>query len=138
MTFNSALEDLQSTTLKSISGSLRRLEYLAGLRDSEGNYAHWGLARVHGTLAAARALESEHRSLLAGILSTPIERLLADLERSSRMAGVTPTQYLKRLTKDLDLLPPDPGAGSELHFSSVLHALSGLAETPPDAIHPAS
>jgi hypothetical protein len=138
MTLNSALEDLRSTTLKAISGSLRKLEYLAGLRDPEGSYTHWGLARVHGTLAATRALEQEHRLLLAGILATPIQRLLADLEQSSRTAGVTPAQYLERLTQDVDLLPPHAGPGSELHLNSVLHTLSSLAATPQGAIHPAS
>jgi hypothetical protein len=138
MTLNSALEDLRSTTLKAIAGRLRKLEYVAGLRDPEGNYMHWGLARVHGSLAAAKALEQEHRRLVAGILSTPIQRLLADLERSSHMAGVTPTQYITRLTHGFDLLPRDPGEGSALHLNSVLHALSYLAESPPDATRPVS
>jgi hypothetical protein len=133
MTLNSALEDLRATTLKAISGSLRRLEYFAGLRTADGTYGHWGLARVHGDLAATKALEEEHRSLLSTILSTPIQGLLADVEHSSQLAGTTPVLYLEKLIHDLDLLPPDPGAGSALHFSSVLHALSGLAKVPPDA-----
>src|ERR1700690_3234141 len=65
MTLNSALADLRATTLKAISGTLRKLQYLAGLRDAAGTYTHWGLARVHGELAATKALAEEHRSLVS-------------------------------------------------------------------------
>jgi hypothetical protein len=133
MTLNSALEDLRTTTLRAISGSLRGLEYFAGLRNSEGTYAHWGLARVHGDLPAAKALEQEHRLLVSRILSTPLQRLLGDVEQSSQTADTTPALYLERLIHDLDLLPPEPGAGAARHLSSVLHALSALARVPADA-----
>jgi hypothetical protein len=134
MMLNSALEDLRSTTLKAISGSLRRLEYFAGLRNAEGSYDHWGLARVHGDLAATKALDQEHRSLVSGILSTPLHRLVAELEHSSQLAGTTPALYLERLIHEADLLPREPGAGAARHFNSVLHVLSCLAKVPPDAI----
>lgn len=134
MTLNSALEDLRSTTLKAISGSLRRLEYFAGLRDRDGTYTHWGLARIHGDLAANKALEQEHRYVVSRILSTPLHRLLVDVELSSRMAGTTPALYLEGLIRNLDLLPPQPGAGSARHFNSMLRALSGLVKVRPDAI----
>jgi hypothetical protein len=135
MTLNSALEDLRCTTLKAISGSLRKLEYFAGLRDREGTYTHWGLARTHGDLAAKKALEQEHRNLVSRILSTPLDRLLVDVEQSSRIAGTTPALYLEQLSQNLDLLPPQPGAGSARHFNSMLHALSGLVKVRPGAIH---
>lgn len=138
MTLNSAREDLRATTLKAISGALRRLEYFAGLRNAKGTYDHWGLARVHGELAAENALEQEHRSLMSSILSTPIHRLLIDARHSSQATGTTPLTFLERLTNEPGLLPPDPGAGSARHLSSVLHALSGLAKVPPDAIRPVS
>lgn len=126
----SALEDLQRTTLKAIAGGLRRLEYLSGLRDKEGGYAHWGLARVYGDLAAKRALAQAHRSLLAKILATPIRSLAEDAEQSSKMAGVSPSVYVERLsTGSSRLLPPGPGAGSARHLNSVLHALSSLMKS---------
>ncbi len=134
MTLNSALEDLRTTTLKAISGSLRRLEYFAGLRNADGTYGHWGLARVHGERAANKALDQEHRSLVSRILSMPLHQVLGDVERSSQLAGMTPAQYVERLRQQLDLLPPEPGAGAARHFNSVLHALSVLAKVPPDAI----
>jgi hypothetical protein len=132
MTLNSALEDLRATTLKAISGSLRKLEYLAGLRDSSGAYAHWGLERVHGELAASRAIEEEHRQLLSRILSTPVQRLLVDVEESSERAGMSPAGYVECLIRDRRLLPPQPGAGAERHLNSVLQALSNLAHSNPD------
>jgi hypothetical protein len=138
MTFNSALEDLRSTTLRAIAGSLRKLEYLAGLRDAQGTYTHWGLARVHGELAATRALEQEHRLLVSRILSTPLQRLLVDLERCSERLGLTPTGYVERLLDQDQLLPAQPGAGAERHLNSVLRALSNLAKAQSDAIRPTS
>ena len=126
MTLNSALEDLRETTLKALTGGLDRLEYLAGLRDREGNYTHWGLARIHGEPAATKALVYEHHTLVSRILATPIKTLLEDLELCSRCAGVAPAAYLKHLS-GLYLLPPDLGAPAQRHFNSVLHALSSLA-----------
>jgi hypothetical protein len=128
MTLTSPLEDLKATTLKAIAGSLRRLEYLSGLRNTGGTYAHWGLARVYGDSAATRALARAHRSLVSQILSTPLRQLLEDIEKSSEVAGVPPKTYLKRLCdQSPDLLPPEPGAGAGRHLNSVLHALSSLS-----------
>jgi len=126
----SALEDLQMTTLKAIAGSLRRLEYLAHLRDKEGGYVHWGLARVYGDSHARRALADAHRALLSGILATPIRNLEKDVRESSEEAGLPPSVYLERLSnRTAQLLPPNPGAGSTRHLSSVLHALSSLLKS---------
>jgi hypothetical protein len=138
MALNSALEDLRGTTLQAISGSLRRLEYLARLRTLQGTYVHWGLARVHGSAAATKALEQEHRAVVSKILSTPIQRLLAEVEECSRQAGVTPGQYLEKLSQELNLLPPEPGAGSTQHLNSVLRTLSSLVKNQPAATHPVS
>ena len=135
MTFHSALEDLRATTLDAISGSLRKLEYLAGLRGVRGTYDHWGLARVHGELAAKKAIEQEHHLLVSTVLATPIQLLLEDVEQSSRLERITPAQYLARLKRDPRLLPPNPGAGSEEHLSSVLDALSSLVRNRLGATH---
>jgi len=123
----SALEDLQATTLKAITGSLRRLEYLASLRKQDGSYAHWGLNRIYGELHARRALADAHRAELSIILATPIQKLQKDVRQSSQEAGVEPRMYLEKLTSSTSrLLPPNPGAGSGRHLSSVLHALASL------------
>ena len=127
----SALEDLQSTTLKAIKGSLRRLEYFARLRGKDGAYSHWGLSRVYGDLRARRALADAHRAELSAILGTSLRRLEQDVKNSSEEAGVTPDKYLDRLSAiTSELLPPNPGAGSSRHLNSVLHALASLLKTP--------
>jgi hypothetical protein len=138
MTLHSALEDLRTTTLDAISGSLRKLEYLAGLRSARGTYDHWGLARVHGNQAAKKALEEAHHSLVSTVLATPIPLLLEDVEQSSQLERITPAQYVARLKQEPGLLPPNPGAGSREHLSSVLDALSSLIRNRRRANRPVS
>lgn len=139
MAFLSALQDVQKITLKAISGSLRKLEYFAQLRDGSGGYSHWGLTRVHGKERADIALAESHRCELSNVLRTPLQILEADVEESGREEGVPEGQYLERLSAKLPrLLPPDPGAGSSRHFSSVLQALSSLRRNRLGASRPAS
>ncbi len=133
MTFSSALQDIQETTLKAVRGLLRKLEYLADLHDEQGGYSHWGISRVYGEFSARRAMAQAHRSLLSCILATPIRNLLEDAEKSSETAGMAPQAYVERLSgASPHLLPAEPGAGSARHLNSVLHALSSLlkARTP--------
>jgi hypothetical protein len=133
----SALEDLQRTTLKAILGSLRKLEYFARLRDKEGGYFHWGLSRLHGELRAKRALADAHRTELSSLLATPLRQLENDVQRSSDEAGVQEAEYLERLSNNVaHLLPPNPGAGSGRHLSSVLHALSSLRKSRKSGANP--
>ncbi len=127
MTLKSALEDLSRTTLEALSGYLRKLEYLAGLRQSKGDYAHWGFNKVYGEAPAKKALTAAHRAAVSEVLSTPLRDLIEDVEASSQEAGVGTERYLESLAKKQDeLLPNDPGAGTARHLSSVLHALLGL------------
>jgi len=139
MTLISPLEDLQENTLRAIPGWLRRLEYVARLRDKEGGYGHWGLVRVYGDRNAAKALSQAHRDVLSQILSTPLRNLVRDAEQSSEPSGVPPGAYLEQLSAGgPDLLPESPGAGSARHLNSVLHALSSLLKhQTPDASPPA-
>ena len=127
MALTSAVQDLQETTLRAVSGLLRKLEYLATLRDSQGSYFHWGMNRVYGDSAAGKALSNTHRSVLSHILAMPIRKLMDDVERSSEAAGMSAEAYVDRLSASSErLLPPEPGAGSARHLNSVLHALSSL------------
>ncbi len=75
MTLKSALEDLSHTTLEAISGCLRKLEYLAGLRKNGGDYAHWGFNKVYGEAPANKALTTAHRAAVSDVLSTPLRNL---------------------------------------------------------------
>jgi hypothetical protein len=140
MKLKSAFEDLSQTTLVAISGCLRRLEYLAGLRKLRGEYGHWGFSKVHGEPAAKKAFYEAHRAAVSEVLCTPLRALLKDVELSSQSSGVEPEQFLENLkVKKAELLPRDPGAGSARHLSSVLHALFGLERhRQSDAIHRAS
>jgi len=141
MTLKSAFEDLRETTLQAITGCLRKLDYVAGLRHKREDYVHWGLGRVYGDPQANKALTQAHKALVSEVLSTPIRELVEDVEVSSRVAGMPPETYVERLRKrGVDLLPNTPGAGSARHLNSVLYALSGLVKTrrKPDAIRRAS
>jgi hypothetical protein len=131
MKLKSALEDLHDTTVEALEGCLRRLEYFGGLRSNEknkdGEYKHWGLARVYGDLPAKKALVQTHRSLVSQILATPIKSLLEEIDTSSALTGLPPASYMEKLRNpDLNLLPPFPGPGSARHLNSVLQALSAL------------
>jgi hypothetical protein len=136
MTVNSPLEDLYRSTLRAITGLLRKLEYLAGLRDSENkNYSHWGFARVYGDIPATKTFKQAHQKALSQVLSTPLEQLMGDADLSSNQAGLPAEVYLEQLAgKKQGLLTLDPGAGTERHLNSVLHALSSLEQhRKPDA-----
>ena len=128
MTVNSPLEDLYRSTLRAISGLLRKLEYLAGLRDSENkNYSHWGFARVYGDIPATKTLKQAHQKALSQVLSAPLEQMMGDATISSDEAELPAQIYLEQLeAKKEELLTFDPGAGTERHLNSVLHALSAL------------
>jgi hypothetical protein len=131
MSLISALQDLQETTLKAVAGCLRGLEYIAGLRDKERGYGHWGLAQVHGDSAAKRALAQAHRSTLSKVLATPFRQLVEDAAKSSELAGMPPVVYTEQLAaRSKNLLPPEPGPGSARHLNSVLHALSQMLKNP--------
>lgn len=129
MPLHSALEDLRDTTLRRVTGLLARLNYLARLRGKDGKYVHWGLARVHGEAAAQEALSEAHRATTAEVLRTPLRRMVRDAETSSEAQDADPQHYTKELQERADeLLPSNPGAGSETHLRSVLRALSHLVK----------
>lgn len=127
MTLKSALDDLSQTTLEAVSGCLKKLEYLSGLRRVRDDYWHWGFSKVHGETTAKKTLGEAHRAAVSEVLSTPLRTLLQDVKLSSESSGVDAEEYLQSLTRKEDnLLPSNPGAGSARHLSSVLSALLGL------------
>ena len=130
MTLKSAFEDLSRTTLRAVFGCLGKLEYLAGLHAHEGDYEHWGFGKVYGQSTANKALGAAHHEAVSEVLSTPLSSLLAEVEDSSRTAGVELEAYLKKLSgRGETLLPKEPGPGSPRHLNSVLHALLALARS---------
>jgi hypothetical protein len=132
MALYSAQEDLRDKSLKSVSGGLNKLQYLADLRDTTGiAYCHWGLARLYGEQAARKALAEEHRQLVTTLLGMPIQKLLEDVQHCSEAYGTSPESFLERLRarKISSLLPPDTTSAAERHLSSVLHALWALVKS---------
>jgi len=128
----SVKEDLQASTLRAVSGLLGKLRYFATLRQPDGSYQHWGLARVHGEAAAQRALAEAHRSLVSIILQTPLRKLVHDLDQSCAPNSQSSVEFLEGLQhRESESLPQDPSAGYRRHLSSVLHALSALTKIRP-------
>ena len=129
MVLRSPFEDLVSNTLAEIPGLLKRLDYLASLRDRDGVYSHWGLARVYGEASTQQAAAEAHRLLFSRVLSTPLGELIEELAKSATSQDPVGATYLDSLTERIpSLLPKDAGRAPMLHFNSVLHALSALAQ----------
>lgn len=134
MTLKSAFEDLLSTTLAALSGSLAKIEYLSSLRPggTATPYQHWGLSRVYGDAAAQQALAEAHRGLFLNVLRTSLKDLHSGAALGKEALAQPGRDYLEQLrAHHTDLLPADLGGGSVRHFSSVLRALSGLAKYAP-------
>ena len=125
---NSPAEDFSKTTLASISGTLSRLQYLAGLRQANGRYFHWGLARRHGEANASVAISQAHTDLFLTTLRTPMVTLWEDAKRVAEEHGTDLKEYLAGLIQERDaLIPLDLGGGSRRHFNSILLGLCSLA-----------
>jgi len=132
VTLKSIAEDLQQRTLRAVAGVLGKLAYLAGLRDADGRYVHWGLARVHGEETTQRALTEAHQGIVSKILRMPLQRVLQDVEESGGSREQGRSELLESLNAHPErLVPPKPSAGSARHLSSVLHALSSLLKSRP-------
>jgi hypothetical protein len=127
--FNSAADDFARTTLAAVSGILAKLEYVAGLRQTNGEYFHWGMARSHGTSNANFAIAAAHTNLFLSILRTPVRdlweevRILADEESTDARIIVSRLQGNGEL-----LIPSEMQGGVPLHFNSILVGLYFLAE----------
>ncbi|HLK34575.1 MAG TPA: hypothetical protein VKT29_15885 [Terriglobales bacterium] len=130
MTFHSPFDDFVLNSLAAVDGLLSKLDYVAGLRQENGAYTHWGLARVHGENAAHEAALEAHRLLLSRILSTPLAHLLQDAAQCPSACELGLRDYLEYLSQRLPVLSPEgTGRGPSLHLNSVLLALSALARS---------
>src|SRR6266446_8864209 len=106
MTLKSALDDVLKTTLAAVSGIIGKLEYIAGLRDGNKKYTHWGLQRLHGEEATQQALAEAHRLLFLNILRAPLRMLKDDLKQSSEAGQATPHEYAESLRmRQQNMLP---------------------------------
>lgn len=116
----SPFEDLRDRTLSRIRGLWAKFAYMAELRDSDGNYQHWGHGRVHGHENSQHACAQAHSELYLSILRTPLWRLMQE---------DSPTAYASKNWEAAEkrLLPADLRGGSQKHFSSVALALRLLS-----------
>jgi hypothetical protein len=125
--FTTAREDFERCTLNSVPGILGKLEYLAQLREENGRYFHWGLARLHGEEAAGASLEESHLSQFLALLRTPLPQLWDEIQQAAEIHQVKAEEYVRELQRVAQLMiPPATGGGSQRHFNSVLQALSAL------------
>ncbi|SRR5579883_413282 len=121
-------DDFERNTLNSIPGTLGKLEYLAQLREENGRYFHWGLARAHGDDAAAGALRETHLSQFLAVLRAPLTELWNEIRQNAETHQLPVNEYVRELLRlGRALIPPVVDGGSNQHFNSVLLALSELA-----------
>jgi hypothetical protein len=129
MVMKSALDDFRGRSLRAVSGLMRKLDYVASLREPDGTYSHWGLARVYGADAAQGAVSEAHRGIVTTILRTPFSKLLQDTQESMASGKNESAELIAGWNRQKSrLMPPHAGPGTERHLSSVLSALSSLLE----------
>ncbi len=116
MVLLSAAEDFAERTLSRIRGALARLQFVAALRDGNGNYQHWGMQKRHGAESTRKALQEAHRQAAADCLRTPIRQLAKEVADSGVDLGQAPAL----------LLPAGASKATERHLSSVTVSLRAL------------
>lgn len=130
----SVSDRLHENALNALPGPFARLEYMAGLRDSEGQCSHWGLAKMYEEAELMRGIEDTHQSVLSEVLSTQFP----DLQREVQNAD-SQSLYIRSLTRKFRLLMPlTPHDGCRQHLKLVLFVLSCLAQQPHSDAEPAS
>ncbi len=90
-----AYDDLERRTLSGMPGDFARLIYLASTRDyNSGMYHHEGLATRYGMEEAREALQTAHREIFRGLVSLPLEQLVAELECYVRNSHEAPVGFI--------------------------------------------
>jgi hypothetical protein len=127
MTILSPSDDFWYRTLAPLSNAVSRLDYVSGLRQPGGTYAHWGLTRTFGEAAANEAIARAHSQVFSEILRTPLKRLVEELRSTAADRGAETQDILGELLSRGDrLIPPRLAGGSKRHFNSIWQALSAL------------
>ena len=136
----SASEDFARRTLSAISGLLSRLAYMTSLRDEQGNYHHWGLARTHGDAAAAEAMRRAHMEVLAEVLRTPLSQLMREVEDPQQVAPGVPQVVLKESAPLQSIAPAGAQTATRSHAQATILALCALqdARNRRQTTHPAA
>ena len=118
---SSAFEDFMKRTLNGLHGVWSKLNYIRELRDSDGRYKHWGLARTYSEEATNEMIADVHSELYLQILRTPLPELFEQLEMSAEDADCSASQLAEQLLKQKQrITPSDMRGGAPEHMRSVL------------------
>ena len=132
-------EDFVNNTLAAVPGTFGKLKYVAGLRQGQKEYFHWGLARVHGEGTASLAISRAHSELFSEVLRSPIPSLWEEIRSTAADHGASTVSLIQELLSKKDaLIPLDLAGGSRRHFKSVLVGLAGLAASLEERTDPAA
>jgi len=117
----SAFEDFVKRTLSVLNGVWSKLNYIRELRDADGRYRHWGLARTYGEEATDKVIADVHSELYSQILQTPLPELFEQLEMSAEDADCSAHQLAQQLLNQKErITPSDMRGGAPEHMRSVL------------------
>lgn len=128
MNLFSASEDLAVRTLKHVHGTLRKLLYVVTLRDREGKYCHWGMARVFGQKQAASAVQQAHQDAMNEVLRKSLPELWAEVAGDDPQGATVKLQIQELTEMGRNVVPPGCSEAAECHLNAVLHALRELAQ----------
>jgi hypothetical protein len=127
----SPIDDFSQHTLKAVSGTLGKLQYVVGLRQGNGEYFHWGMARSHGEASANLAIAQAHTNVFLTVLRTPIRALWEEARTLALDQRDELRDFIARLQQRSEsLIPKELQGGTRRHFNSVLLALCSLAGVP--------
>jgi hypothetical protein len=123
MRFYSPEEDIVVNTLAAIPSCIERLNFLLDIREADGEFAHWGLERVHGKTRARAAINQAYRSVLRDVLKTPVKNLCQEVEDlCADVEGQSNVEYFRRLRDAANVLSLKIQA-DELHLRFILDGL---------------
>lgn len=139
MGIRTPLEDFMKSTLAALPGYWQKLLYFGELRNDIVKYDHWGMKRRYGTDASNSAIGAAHTDVFLRILRTPLRVLLADLRSSAQPQNRSQGEYLQQLHAERDnILPSDPGGGSQKHFDLTLRTIDSLIRAQQEEDRPAA
>ena len=115
MSLLNANEDFVIRSLGALGSLWERLAYVAGLRNSNGRYEHWGMSQTHGRNTAQKAMAEAHSDLFQQTLSTPLRELQEAFSRAIPPASKE------------NYVPEDTKGCCPEHMEYVVEALTALS-----------